>query len=343
MNPRSRKEKNQSQNKVAAIVFVLAFVLCSIFIVAKTDVKVPAAGKTMMAFLSPFQKGFSWFGGGVSEFKDSVEEMQNLQDEVTTLRAEVEQLQAQNLNASEAISENQRLRALLGYKQSATQFDLVAASIIGRESATWSSVVLINRGTLDGVADNMAVVTELGLVGHIVEAGLNTSKVQLILDPRSSVGTLIQRPESRVAGIVEGDINNPHAPKMVNIPKDADVKVDDMIVTSGFGGVYPKGVIVGKVKEIHNDEGGLLKHGIVATTVNFEKLEDVAVIVNSREAPPDPLPPIIQSAESKQDAEEAAKLLEQNRKIQQEVRDRVKQAQIVQLQQAQQSGGGTAN
>ena len=340
--PRSRKEKNQPSNKTAAIIFVLAFVLCSIFIVAKNNVQIPAAGKTAMAFLSPFQKGFSWFGGSVSDLKDNVEELQSLQEEVVALRAEVETLRAQNLNASEALSENQRLRALLGYKHNATQFDLVAASIIGRESATWSSAVMIDRGTLDGVADNMSVVTELGLVGHVIEAGLNTAKVQLILDPRSSVGTLIQRPESRVAGIVEGDINNPHAPKMVNIPKDADVKVGDMIVTSGFGGVYPKGIVVGTIKEMHNDEGGLLKHGIVATTVNFEKLEDVAVIVNSREAPPEPLPPIIQSENTAANSEDAAKLLEYNRQVQQEVRDRVKQAQQQQLQQAQQSGG-TAN
>ena len=343
MNPRSRKEKNKSTNKTAAVIFVLAFVFCSIFIVAKTNVQVPAAGKAAMAFLSPFQKGFSSLGGGVSDLKDSVEEMENLQTEVVQLRAEVEQLRAQNLNASEAISENQRLRSLLGYKQSATQFDVVAASIIGRESATWSSVVMINRGTLDGVADNMAVITEMGLVGHVVEAGLNTSKVQLILDPRSSVGTLIQRPESRVAGIVEGDINNPHAPKMVNIPKDADVQVGDIVITSGYGGVYPKGLVVGKILEMHNDEGGLLKHGIISPSVNFEKLEDVLVITNSREAPPDPMPPIVQSENNDANSEDAAKQLEHNRQVQQEVRDRVKQAQMQQIEQARQSGGGTAN
>jgi rod shape-determining protein MreC len=116
-----------------------------------------------------------------------------------------------------------------------------------------------------------------------------------------------------------------------------------MIVTSGFGGTYPKGLIVGKIKEMHNDEGGLLKHGIVATTVNFEKLEDVAVIVNSREAPPEPLPPVIQTSGTELDAEEVSKQLQYSKMIQQEVRDRVKQKQISQIEQAQQSGGGTAN
>ena len=87
----------------------------------------------------------------------------------------------------------------------------------------------------------------------------------------------------------------------------------------------------------------MLKHGIVATTVNFEKLEDVAVIVESRETPPDPLPPVIQSAGTEIDAAELAKQMEFSKQVQQEVRDRVKQAQILQLEQAKQSGGGTAN
>ena len=152
-------------------------------------------------------------------------------------------------------------------------------------------MVVINRGLADGLAVDMAVVTSMGLVGHLSEVGLNSSKVQLILDPRSSVGTLVQRPESRVAGIVEGDMNNPTMPRMVNIPKDADVQVGDVIVTSGFGGVYPKGIVVGHVKEVKNDEGGLLKYGVLETTVNFQKLEDVAVITVSREAPPEPLKP----------------------------------------------------
>ena len=339
---RSRKRKDKSNDKRAAIIFVFLFVLGSVFLVAKSDVKIPAAGKTLMAFMSPFQNSFSWVGTQVTSLKDSIVEIQDLQEENTKLREEVETLRAQNLNASESISENQRLRALLGYKQNATQFDLVAASIIGREAATWSSVVVINRGTLDGVADNMAVVTELGLVGHVMEAGLNTSKVQLILDPRSSVGTLVQRADSRVAGIVEGDINNPHQPRMVNIPKDANVAVGDMIVTSGFGGVYPKGIIVGKVLAIHNDEGGLLKHAVLDTAVNFEKLEDVAVIVNSREAPPEPMPPPIQTSSAVTDPAEAAKQLQKSKQIQQEVQAQIRLAQQQQLEQARQQSQQTA-
>ena len=76
----------------------------------------------------------------------------------------------------------------------------MAARVIGRESDTWSRMIVIDRGTMNGIANDMPVVTPQGLVGRVVEAGLNSSKVQLILDPRSSVGTIVQRAESRVTG-----------------------------------------------------------------------------------------------------------------------------------------------
>ena len=285
-----RRERRSGQ-KIIALLFVFLSVFCIVFFAARGKFDAPVASKGLMLILSPFQSIVSWTGTHLGSITSTVQDFRTVHEQNKQLRMEVEQLRAQNLEASEFAAENQRLRALLGYQEAAKQFDLLAARVIGRESATWSSMIIINRGAADGLENDMAVVTELGLVGHLSEVGLNSSKVQLILDPRSSVGTLVQRPESRVAGIVEGDYNNPTMPRMVNIPKDADVQVGDVIVTSGFGGVYPKGIVVGHVKEIRNDEGGLLKYGVLETTVNFQKLEDVAVIVLSREAPPEPLKP----------------------------------------------------
>ncbi len=333
MSERVRRE-NRSGRKIAALIFVFVAVFCSVFFAARGRFATPVTDKTALLIVSPFQNAFAWIGNQLSFVTDTLSEIRYIHSQNKALREEVEILRAQNLTASEFASENQRLRALLGYKQVATQFDLVAASVIGRESATWSSVVVINRGTSDGVADNMAVVTEMGLVGHVLEAGINTSKVQLILDPRSSVGALVQRPESRVAGIVEGDINNPNQPRITNIPKNADVKVEDIIVTSGFGGVYPKGIVVGKIKDIQNETGGLLKYGIMETSVNFEKLEDVAVIVASREAPPEPIQPPPQTPGTETDPAKTAQEIQQAKLIQQQAQQQVRQAQQQQLQQA---------
>ena len=334
MNKKLRKGKTQDVKKIFALIFVFISVFCAVFFAARNKFATPVTDTTAMAIVAPFQRAFSWAGSQLTFLKNTVTEISTLHEQNKLLREEVELLRAQNLTASEYASENQRLRDLLGYKKVAVQFDLVAASVIGRESATWSSVIVINRGTFDGVANNMAVVTELGLVGHIMEAGINSSKVQLLLDPRSSVGTLIQRPESRVAGIVEGDIKNPNHPKMVNIPKDSDVQVNDMVVTSGFGGVYPKGLVVGKIVEVHNEEGGLLKYGVIETSVNFQKLEDVAIIVASREAPPEPLQPPPQTPGTETDPYETAQKLQAAQQQIQDAQQQVQDAQQAQLEQA---------
>ncbi|MDY4697159.1 MAG: rod shape-determining protein MreC [Selenomonas montiformis] len=294
MSSRVRKSRNPHR-RLWVLLIVLVSIFCVIFFAARGRFQVPVTSRAVLLVLSPFQQAVSWAGDQVSGLTRNIWDIATVYEQNKMLRNEVGQLRVQNLEASEALAENERLRALIGYKQTMTQFDLVAARVIGRESATWSRMIVINRGRKDGVDADMAVVTEKGLVGHVVEAGWNTSKVQLILDPRSSVGTIVQRAESRVAGIVQGDLDNPMMPQMVNIPKNADVVEGDVIVTSGFGGIYPKGIVVGLVSSLQNDSGGLLKVGLLEPAVDFQKLEDVMVITVSREAPPEPIRPPVQT------------------------------------------------
>ncbi len=296
MSRKVRKDTDNTSNKTKWILgFVLIFLVSIIFASARGNFQSPMLSKIASTVLMPFQGVLSWSANQVLYVKNGIWDIMTVHEQNQMLRNEVDELRTMNIQANEYYAENQRLRALLGYKQTALQFDFLAARIIGRDSATWSSTVVINRGTKDGVKENMVVVTEKGLVGHVVEAGPVSSKVQLILDPRSSVGTIVQRAESRMTGIVEGDMDNPTMPKMVNIPKTGDVQEGDIVVTSGFGGVYPKGLVVGIVSSLQNDPGGLLKISLLEPAVDFQKLEDVLVIVASREAPPQPLTPPAQT------------------------------------------------
>ena len=300
-----------SGRKIWILLFVAVSVFCVVFFAARGRFSVPFSSRAATTVLAPFEEAVSWVGGQFRFVTTTVWDVVTVHDQNKMLRNEVVQLREQNLKAEEYAAENVRLRALLGYKQTASQFDLVMGRVIGREAATWTRMIVIDRGTKDGVQSDMAVVTHQGLVGTVVEAGPNSSKVELILDPRSSVGTLVQRPESRVAGIVEGDTSEPMVPRMINIPRNADVVEGDVIVTSGFGGIYPKGIIVGRVNRLENDGGGLLKYAVLEPAVDFQKLEDVAVIVASREAPPAPIaaPPQTPGTENLQPgaAEGAAK------------------------------------
>ncbi|WP_303814648.1 rod shape-determining protein MreC [Selenomonas ruminantium] len=294
MSNHVRKDKEDGR-KGWAMAFVVVSLFCIIFFAARGRFQAPVSSQAVSLVLSPFQQATAWVANEIHYATSAVWEVATLYEQNKMLRNEVEQLRGINLQANEALAENERLRKMIGYQQAARQFDLVAARVIGRESDTWSRMIVIDRGTMNGIANDMPVVTPQGLVGRVVEAGLNSSKVQLILDPRSSVGTIVQRAQSRVTGIVQGDMDNPTMPQMVNIPKNADVVEGDVIVTSGFGGVYPKGIIVGLVSSLKNDDGGLLKIGVLEAAVDFQKLEDVMVITASREAPPEPIKPPTQT------------------------------------------------
>lgn len=294
MSNHVRKDKEDGR-KGWAMAFVVVSLFCIIFFAARGRFQAPVSSQAVSLVLSPFQQATAWVANEIHYATSAVWEVATLYEQNKMLRNEVEQLRGINLQANEALAENERLRKMIGYQQAARQFDFVAARVIGRESDTWSRMIVIDRGTMNGIANDMPVVTPQGLVGRVVEAGLNSSKVQLILDPRSSVGTIVQRAESRVTGIVQGDMDNPTMPQMVNIPKNADVVEGDVIVTSGFGGVYPKGIIVGLVSSLKNDDGGLLKIGVLEAAVDFQKLEDVLVITASREAPPEPIKPPTQT------------------------------------------------
>jgi len=234
---------------------------------------------------------FSYVGQQVRHVTSDLWEIATVHEQNKMLKNEIEQLRQQNTMAEEYAAENARLRELLSYKQSAQQFDLLAARVIGRDAVLWTSTIVVDRGSKDGVRENMPVVTGKGLVGRVTEVAPLSSKVQLILDVRSSVGTLIQRTESRVTGIVTGTMDNPYMPQMVNIPRNADVQDGDTVITSGFGGIYPKGIPVGQIVSQHSDDTGLLKVALIETAVDFQRLEDVAIITASREAPPAPIQP----------------------------------------------------
>lgn len=261
-----------SGRKIWALLFVLLALFCVIFFAARGRFQATASTSTVGTVLAPFEMVFSYVGQQVQYVTANLWEIATVHEQNKRLKDEVEQLRQQNTMAEEYAAENARLRELLAYKQSVQQFDLLAARVIGRDAALWTSTIVVDRGSKDGVRENMPVVTGKGLVGRVTEVAPLSSKVQLILDVRSSVGTLIQRTESRVTGIVTGTMDNPYMPQMVNIPRNADVQDGDAIVTSGFGGIYPKGIPVGSVVSQHSDDTGLLKIAVVETAVDFLSL-----------------------------------------------------------------------
>ncbi|MEN6414482.1 MAG: rod shape-determining protein MreC [Veillonellales bacterium] len=269
---------------------VLAVTIVTVFLLAISAVhgkyQFSYMEKVITTILAPGEYVFSRIGFGFRRVGLFTGEMMTVYRDNQTLRSENEQLRQNNLNISEIVAENTRLQAMLAYKTGTPQFDLVLAKVIARDPGTWTSIIVINRGSADGITKDMPVVTPQGLAGNVIRVYSNTAKVQLLLDPRSAVGALVQRPESRVAAIVEGNGASPFVPRMVNVARDADIINGDQIITSGFGGIYPKGLLIGEVVDVVNEEGGLLKYAILKPAVDFDRLEEVFVIIRSREPVP---------------------------------------------------------
>jgi len=169
---------------------------------------------------------------------------------------------------------NQRLRQLLDFKQTTTR-EVIAAEVISRDPSPWFKTVVINKGKNDGVEKGYPVVMSEGIVGQIIEISKNYAKVLLLIDRNSAVDGMVQR--SRARGVVKGGAE---AQCMFEyLLRKHDVSVGDMIVTSSLDGVYPKGLSIGKVVTVDRPHAGIFQRVAVAPFVDFEKLEEVVVMM----------------------------------------------------------------
>ena len=170
--------------------------------------------------------------------------------------------------------ENKRLKNILAFKQK-SPYKVIAAIVIGRSADSWSSVIIIDKGSNNGIKRGFAVISYLGLVGKVVETTGNTSKIILISDPNSAVAALTQR--SRQEGLVSGTLGT--ALIMKYLPKDADVNVSDIVITSGLSEVYPKAIVIGTVVSTGEEFSGLSRYAVLRPAVNLSNIEEVLVII----------------------------------------------------------------
>lgn len=189
-------------------------------------------------------------------------------------KREIDLLKKKVNDANEIYIENSRLKELLSFKQNSS-YKVIAAQIIGRSADNWSSVIIINKGSSSGIKRNMAVITYLGLAGRVMESTSSTSQIMLINDPNFALSGIVQR--SRQEGLVAGTLGG--YLMMKYLPKDSDIKISDLIVTSGLTPGYPKGLLIGRVVDLGEDFSGLLRYAIVKPAVNLANIEEVLIIV----------------------------------------------------------------
>lgn len=198
----------------------------------------------------------------------------NVRRENVRLQREINALRMENDRYREVVFTNKRLQDLLQFKET-IHWPVLAAQVIGRDPSGWFESVIIDKGTNSGLTVNMPVVDAKGVVGRLVSVSPGYAKALLVIDQNSAVDGLIQR--SRERGIVKG-ISSKFC-KLDYMVKTSDVVVGDLVVTSGMGRIFPKGLPVGEVVEVANIPWELFKEIKVRPMVDFAKLEEVLVIL----------------------------------------------------------------
>lgn len=273
--------KNKSAFWLIVTVLILGIAI-GVLNAAKTEVSF-LENATEIVF-TPIQKLFTNIGDGVSGFFGYFSDKQALHKEIEALKTENAELK-QKVTENEASKlENDELRKLLNLKSNTSGFELEAAEIIARNPSNWYNTITISKGAADGIALNQPVVsTGNTLVGRISEVGTTWSRVTLLTDPEHSAGARVLR--SGEDNICEGDsnISDEAMCRLSFLSKNANIIVGDTIITSGLGGIYPKGLIIGKVQEVRQDIQGISQYAVVKPEADFKNIKVVFVILNANE------------------------------------------------------------
>ena len=214
----------------------------------------------------------------VADFIGNLQDLQNTYDENKQLKTRVEKLVSLEAQVQMLKKENKQLRDVLGEKKSLSDYEPMAAAVIGRNPDRWQEIVIIDKGKINGIKQNMAVMTATGLVGKVKSVNQFTSTVQLLsaMDPKNRISATVQG--SNINGTVEGYDEEKKLLLVKRIPYDAKVAKGQTVITSGLGGVFPEGLLIGKVVDVKPDQFGLNQTAYVKPGADFYGIRNILVI-----------------------------------------------------------------
>ncbi len=225
---------------------------------------------------TPVQWAVSGVVTGIGETAGGIQDLGRLREENRRLSLEVDDLRARVVRLQEAEIENRSLREELGFKQAYPAYDLLPAEVVGRDPSNYLQYLQVDKGTADGVRVGAVAVAPQGLLGRVVAAGNNFCRILLVNDSSSSVNVLLQ--SSRASGVASGQFGGTLLMKY--IPQGEVVRLGDMVLTSGLGGNFPKGLVVGQVSQVRQKDIELFQEAVVESLIDFRRLEVVYLIRN---------------------------------------------------------------
>ena len=228
---------------------------------------------------SPFKSGVSAMLDWAEGVYGYVFQFSEMEQELSDLRRRVADLEEQARQGQEALAENAQLRELLNLQERRKDLEFESAKITARSTSNWESTLTISKGSAAGVEAGDCVITETGvLVGVVSETSLLSSTVATLIDTSIEVGGVVTR--TYRAGILEGDFDlmNQGLLRLSYLPEGAGLVAGDEVLTSGLGGIYPAGLVVGRVQGVFNDAAGMSRYAIVDPSVELGGLIEVFVI-----------------------------------------------------------------
>jgi len=266
-------------NKILVLIFFIGGVLFLLSSNSGLRQEWNPAKHLVLEGIAPFQKLIKNTIKSIEGFWINYFHLVDVRFENRRLKREVDTYRRENYHYKELLATHERLRRLLQFKE-VIQRPVVTAQVVGVDPTGWFKSIIIDKGKRSGLKFDMPVVNASGVVGRIVSVSGDYAKVLLIIDQNSAVDCLLQR--SRDRGIVKGVSSE--TCNLDYMAKSSDVAVGDMVVTSGLGGVFPKGLPVGQISKVSEGRGGLFRRIEIRPSVVFSKLEEVLVIIKETES-----------------------------------------------------------
>lgn len=229
--------------------------------------------------ITPLEKGIVRAQTGASDLWHNYFYLRGVRQENRALKEQLEQLQLEQVRLQQDANQAHRLQTLLGFKE---QFiaKTLAAQVIGSSGSEQSRAVYIDKGSRDGIQQDMAVISATGVVGKVINVYESTAQVLLINDQQSGIGAILE--QSRLQGVLEGKASG--ALVIDKIMADEDVKLGDKVVTSGGDLIFPKGLVIGTVSKV--SKGAEFLEVSVKPAAGLNRLEEVLVILKKEEREP---------------------------------------------------------
>lgn len=270
-------EKNKKGGIIGVIITIIILIIL-VFVTNINSENISIIENVASNIVMPVENALTYLKNKLNNNDKFFENIDELKNENSSLKQENSELE-QKLREFEIIkNENEQLKQQLNLAEKYSEFTTVPGTVISRDISNYSKTLVINVGSDNGIEEKMTVIADEGLVGYVISTTNKTSKIQTIIDSASATSCLAS--STRDTMICKGTIENKSQLSASNIATDARIIQGDSVETSGLGGIYVKGIHVGRIKKVNEGSNKTDSYAIIETAVDFEKLETVLVITN---------------------------------------------------------------